>query len=189
MPLPKKNEFISEAEYLAGEKDAEERHEYVNGQIHAMAGSSLRHNDIALNLAFALRTAAQGKPCRVNVSDVKVYLASSKAYYYPDVVLGCEEEPDGAYALKNPCLIAEVTSQSTQWRDFTEKALAYQKLASLQVYLVIAQDMVEVTQYYRDAEGLWQVQRFDDLEQSVALVCIDRSVTVQEIYAGVVFSR
>ncbi|MEZ5537182.1 MAG: Uma2 family endonuclease [Thiolinea sp.] len=179
--------FIPEAEYLAGELSSDVRHEYVAGQVFAMAGASLRHNDIALNLAFALRGGAQGTPCRVNVSDVKVHVRQSKAYYYPDVVVSCGAEDAEAHSLQNPCLIAEVTSGSTEWRDFTEKALAYQKLESLQAYLIIAQDTMQVTLYFRDGDGGWQVSRFDEPEQSLALVCPEMVLDLQAIYAGITF--
>jgi Uma2 family endonuclease len=73
--------------------------------------------------------------------------------------------------MEKPCLIVEVTSKSTEWKDFTEKALAYQKLATLQVYLIVAQDQPLVTMYYRDEETGWEVARFDDLEQVLTLPC------------------
>ncbi|OQX07891.1 MAG: hypothetical protein BWK73_26930, partial [Thiothrix lacustris] len=81
--------YIAEQDYLEGEKTAEFRHEYVDGHIYALAGTSIRHNDIALNIAFALRAATPGTPCKVNASDVKVRAQRSKAYYYPDVIVGC----------------------------------------------------------------------------------------------------
>ena len=101
---------ISEADYLAGEQRANIRHEYVDGKVYAMAGTSLRHNDIAMNIAFALRLAARGTPCRVNVSDVKVRAEKPKAYYYPDVMLGCDRDESSKHYLEKPCVIVEVTS-------------------------------------------------------------------------------
>ena len=179
-------DYLTEANYLEGEKRAEVRHEYINGQVIAMAGSSLRHNDIALNLAFALRSAARGTLCRVNVSEVKVHIEQVQSYYYPDVVVSCQTEDIAAHSIKNPCLIVEVTSQSTQWRDFTEKAVAYQKLESLKAYLVVAQDVVQVTLYFRDTAGGWQVARFDTLDQELSLPCPPGTLfKVSDIYAGV----
>ena len=92
--------YISEQDYLDGEKIASVRHEYVDGKVYAMAGTSLRHNDIAMNIAFALRLAARGTPRRVNVSDVKVRADKSKAYYYPDVMLGCERDESSKHYLE-----------------------------------------------------------------------------------------
>lgn len=188
MALAKQPENLSIEDYLLGEQSSEVRHEYVNGQVFAMAGASLRHNEISLNLAFALRSAAQGKPCRVYVSDVKVHIAENQAYYYPDVVVSCSPEDPSAHSLQNPCLLAEVSSKSTQWRDFAEKALAYQKLASLSAYLIIAQDQTLVTFYYRDNSGSWQVARFDEPEQELLLPCPEGTViSVAAIYDGIIF--
>lgn len=181
--------YITEAEYLEGEKFAEERHEYVDGVVYAMAGASRRHNSIAFNIAFHLRLASRDKPCDIHLSDVKAKAQRSKAYYYPDVIVSCEQDEADEYYLEKPCLIVEVTSKSTQWKDFTEKAVAYQKLASLQVYLVVAQDQPQVTMFYRDAEGAWDVARFDNLEQSLTLPCPESTLTLAEIYEGVDFTQ
>ncbi|UOG91411.1 MAG: Uma2 family endonuclease [Candidatus Thiothrix sulfatifontis] len=181
--------YITEQDYLEGEKTAEFRHEYVDGQVYAMAGTSIRHNDIALNIAFALRAATRGTPCKVNASDVKVRAQRSKAYYYPDVIVGCQRDEADEYYLEKPCLIVEVTSKSTEWKDFTEKLIAYQKLASLQVYLIVAQDQPQVTLFYRDAEGAWDVARFDSLEQTITLPCPEANLTLADIYEGVDFTQ
>ena len=182
--------YITEQEYLASEKLAEEKHEYVNGKVYAMAGTSKRHNRIAVNIVRALPLRRQdGTPCSVYSSDVKVRAEKVKSYYYPDVIVGCEQDEADEYYLEKPCLIVEVTSKSTQWKDFTEKAVAYQKLASLQVYLIVAQDQPQVTLFYRDAEGAWDVARFDDLEQSFTLPCPECTLTLAEIYEGVDFTQ
>ena len=181
--------YITEQEYLAAEKLADEKHEYVDGKVYAMAGTSVRHNDIALNIAFALRTAARGLPCKVNTSDVKVRAQRAKAYYYPDVIVGCERDEADEYYLEKPCLIVEVISKSTEWKDYAEKLIAYQKLASLQVYLIVAQDQPLVTQYYRDEEGGWEVARFDQLDQSLTLPCPETALALADIYEGIDFAQ
>lgn len=181
--------YLSEPDYLATEQHSEERHEYVDGQVYAMAGTLLRHNDIALNIAFALRTAARGTPCKINMSAVKVRVQRSKAYYYPDVILSCQRDAADEYYLEHPCLIVEISSPSTEWKDFTEKLIAYQKLETLQVYLIVAQDQPQVTMFYRDPEGAWEVTRLDDLEPVLPLTCIEASLTLATIYEGVDFSQ
>ncbi len=187
--LTPKAGFISEADYLQAEKLTDIRHEYVHGCVYALAGASLRHNDIALNTAFALRSAALAIPCRVNVSDIKVCAAKSKAYFYPDVVVSCEQESADAYYVEQPCLLVEVTSTSTAWTDQHQKVIAYQKLAALQTYLIIAQDRPQVTVYYRDAEGAWDVALYDQLEQSISLLCPPTELKLADIYAGVDFTQ
>lgn len=181
--------YITEQDYLEGEEIAEVRHEYVDGVVYAMAGTSLRHNDIAINITSLLRPLTRGTPCKVNASDVKVRAQRSKAYYYPDVIVGCQRDSTDSHFLEKPCLIVEVTSKSTEWKDFTEKLIAYQRLASLQVYLIVAQDQPQVTMFYRDAEGTWDVARFDDLEQALTLPCPESTLTLADIYEGVDFTQ
>ena len=181
---------ITEQAYLEGEKIAEVRHEYVDGVVYAMAGTSRRHNRIAVNFARKLSlTDRQGNPCEIYLSDVKVRAQRAKSYYYPDVIVGCQRDEADEYYLEKPCLIVEVTSKSTEWKDFTEKLIAYQRLASLQVYLIVAQDQPQVTLFYRDAEGAWDVARFDDLEQTLTLPCPECTLSLADIYEGVDFTQ
>ena len=177
--------YISEADYLAGEQRTKIRHEYVDGKVYAMAGTSLRHNDIAMNIAFALRLAARGTPCRVNVSDVTVRADKSKAYYYPDVMLGCERDESSKHYLEKPCVIVEVTSPSTEWKDHHQKVVAYQKIDSLQAYLIVAQDRIQVTAYYRDADGAWDVALYDQAAQTIPMPCATEVLNVADIYEGI----
>lgn len=186
LPLPTD---ITEAEYLAGEPLATVRHEYVDGKVYAMAGTSRRHNDIAINIIAMLRPLTRNTPCKVNASDVKVRADKSKAYYYPDVVVGCEADDTNPYYLEKPCLIAEITSKSTEWKDYFEKALAYQKIPSLQAYWIISPDQPQVVVFYRDTENDWEVTRYADLEQTVPLPCLEAPLTLADIYAGVDFSQ
>jgi Uma2 family endonuclease len=182
--------YITEADYLEGEKIAEVRHEYVDGQVYAMAGTSRRHNRIAVNFARKLALMdRQGNPCEIYLSDVKVRAQRAKSYYYPDVIVGCQSDETDEYYLEKPCLIVEVTSKSTEWKDYAEKLIAYQKLASLQVYLIVAQDQPLVTMYYRDAETGWEVARFDELAQALTLPCPECTLTLVDIYEGVDFTQ
>lgn len=186
LPLPTD---ITEAEYLAGEPLATVRHEYVDGKVYAMAGTSRRHNDIAINIIAMLRPLTRNTPCKVNASDVKVRADKSKAYYYPDVVVGCEADDTNPYYLEKPCLIVEITSKSTEWKDYAQKAVAYQKLPSLQAYWVISQEQPQVVVFYRDGDNGWEVTRYADLEQTVPLPCLEAPLTLADIYAGVDFSQ
>lgn len=126
--------YLSEQDYLAHEIAAECRHEYLDGQIYAMAGANESHNRISLNIAFQLRSAARGGRCGVFVSEMKLRIERNKAYYYPDVMLVCDEADAHAYFKQQPCLIAEVLSPGTAAIDRREKLLAYQKIAGLRYY-------------------------------------------------------
>ena len=184
--VPKDADYIAEADYLAGERQARERHEYVDGKVYAMAGASKRHSQMVLNIAFALRTAAQQAGCQVFSSDVKVRVVRRKAYYYPDVVVGCAADDVDEYWLEKPCLLVEVTSRSTEWKDYNEKMVAYQTLESLRGYLVVAQDQVQATLFYREEDGGWWVTAYESLEQAIPLPCPSgASLALVDVYDGV----
>lgn len=178
--------YISEQEYLESEQLSNERHEYVDGQVYLMAGASKRHNRIARNLITNMETAAQKKNCEVFFSDIKIRAAKRKTYYYPDVVVGCAQDDDADdYYLEKPCLIVEVSSESTIRKDYLEKALVYQAIPSLQAYLIVAQDRPQVDMLIRNAEDSWDLQQFDRLEDEISLPCLEMTLTLQAVYAGV----
>lgn len=148
---------ITEQEYLEGEEIARVKHEYVDGQVYAMAGATKAHGELAVNLATALHGHLRGKKCRTYIADMKVHLANSSAYYYPDVVVTCDahdlsrKSPENY--LENPCLIVEVLSRKTARIDRGEKRLAYCNLASVQEYVLVDQRRQSVEVYRRDGHG------------------------------------
>ncbi len=111
--------FISEEDYLEGEKIAELKHEYVDGHIYAMAGAHSNHNSLALNISSEFKNHLKGKPCRAYMSDMKVRIANGSKYYYPDVLVNCP--PVNGYFTETPTIIVEVLSNSTRRIDETEK--------------------------------------------------------------------
>jgi Uma2 family endonuclease len=157
MSALKKITYLTESQYLEHELLATEKHEYVDGQIYAMAGASENHNRITLNIAFQLRLAARGGNCGVFSNDMKLRIPHSRVYYYPDVMLMCQRnELDDDYYKHSPCLIAEVLSKSTQVTDKREKLLNYQKIASLHYYLMVDCTQKQVDYLQRDNNGNWQ---------------------------------
>ncbi|WP_298610129.1 Uma2 family endonuclease [uncultured Thiothrix sp.] len=183
--LTASNRLISEADYLAGELLANERHEYMNGRIYAMAGASKRHNRIAGNIYRAVM--ATGSACTAYISDMKVHSDKYHSYYYPDVVVGCDPNETDEYVLEKPCLIVEVTSDSTLRKDYLEKSLAYQAIPSVQVYLIVAQDKVQVDMLTRASDGAWELQQFNDLGAELSLLCPTMILNTKEIYDGMNF--
>lgn len=180
--------YISEQDYLEGEKVSKDRYEYVDGQVFMMAGATKRHNEIALNLAFLLRAGVKGTPCRVFSSDVKVRIGRRKSYYYPDVVVGCAADDDAdEYYLEKPCLVVEVLSKSTEWKDYNEKLLTYQAIESLKAYVVVSQTKPYVSVFYRDEDGQWWVDTYEDLGQSIKLPCPEVELTLADIYEAISF--
>lgn len=161
MSAPKKLQRLSPEDYLANEEQSPVKHEYIDGMVFAMSGASRRHNLISLNLAFHLRAAARGGPCGVFISDMKARVRASNAFYYPDVMLGCDPADEHPLYLERPCLIAEVLSPSTESIDQREKRQAYQQLDSLRYYLLIDAEQVAVEYYLRGEDGEWLSARLD----------------------------
>lgn len=176
---------MSVDEYLEAEKTAPVRHEYVAGQIYAMAGASDAHNTIALNFATLLRTGLRGGPCRVYISDMKVRIEASGVFYYPDVLVTCDPEDIGDYAKTRPSLIIEVTSPSTTVTDHREKLLAYRKLPSLREYVMITQHEMKVEIYRLDSRGYWWLETYGP-EHSFKLESVDMEIAVKDLYEDVV---
>lgn len=178
--------YLSEQDYLAQEQGAEERHEYVDGQQYLMAGTSKRHNRIARNFITQLAVAAQTQGCEVYFSDIKVRAEQYKSYYYPDVVVGCENDETNDYYLEKPCLIVEVTSDSTLRKDYLEKAVAYQSIPTLQAYLIVAQDKPLVDRLMRTERGWW-LSQFTALSDEISLPCLNTVLSVEQVYLGISF--
>lgn len=177
--------LISVADYLEGERHAEVRHEYVAGKVYAMAGASDRHNRIALNVASALSSRLGDGPCEPFISDMKLY-AAPDVFYYPDVMVACDDPVEDNYFRRQPVLIVEVISPSTERNDRNEKLLAHKTISSLQEYVIVYQDETHVDVHRRTADG-WTSEEFSHLEDDVALNSISLSLTVADIYRNVRF--
>ena len=153
MPRPDLERMtMSEAAYLALERDSDTKHEYVNGVAYAMAGEKTRHNLIASNVLLALGGLLRGRPCRPVGSDQRVYIKSTGGFFYPDVTVFCgkpEDLPGDGMSLTNPSLIVEVTSQSTSHDDLGPKVEHYQRIPTLTDYLVVHQDRSLVEHWAR----------------------------------------
>jgi Uma2 family endonuclease len=174
---------VSPDEYLAFEESSSERHEFVDGQVFAMAGGTTRHNKIAGAL-YARALAANHDPsCEVFIENVKLML-EDESYYYPDVMICCEEDSSELRYRRRPCFIAEILSESTEAIDRGEKLLNYQKLESLQTYALISQDEARVEVFSRLPDGAW---RYKLLEGNAVLrvPCAKLELAVNELFHGI----
>lgn len=156
MSLPQFKISLSSSEYLEGEKHSDLRHEYIAGEVYAMAGAGEQHNRIAGNVFFQLRAKARGGSCGVFMSDMKLRIEKGVCFYYPDVMLNCDIDDNHSHFKDNPCLIAEVSSPSTEAIDHREKLLAYKNIPSLKYYLLIASNRQHVEYYQRNKAGEWE---------------------------------
>lgn len=177
------NRSMSIEQYLELERDSPVRHEYVGGQLYAMTGTSKRHNRIAFNIARKLDDASVDTPCTVYMSDVKVRTPDDH-FYYPDVMVSCEQESDDPYTEQAPCLLVEVTSPSSAATDRREKRLSYTTILSLKVYLVIDQERPRVEHHVRLESGEWVVTDYIG-EGEFMVPCPSAHLTLRDIYAGV----
>ena len=188
MSWHKPQSYISVAEYLASEQDSPVRHEYVDGQMYAMAGASDRHNRIALNLASRLNDHLNGGPCEVFIADIKV-MVDPVVSYYPDVVVTCDPPGGDPYVRTQPHLLIEVVSPSTERTDRHEKFFAYQRVPSLQEYVLVLQDRIQVEVYRRQREEGWTREIFTQPEEHVHFASVDLSLSVSDMYHNVRWSE
>jgi Uma2 family endonuclease len=179
--------YTSVAEYLASEKDSPVRHEYVDGQMYAMAGASDRHNRIALNLASRLNDHLNGGSCEVFIADMKV-IVDPVVYYYPDVVVACDPPGSDPYIRTQPRLIIEVVSPSTERIDRHEKSFAYRRVPSLQEYVLVLQDRMQVEVYRRQSGDEWTREIFTQPEEQVYFASVGCTLRVRDMYRNVRWS-
>ena len=191
MPALKKA-YLSEYEYLQIERDSEHKSEYYQGEMFAMSGASLAHNEISSNINFALRKRFGNKPCRVFTSEMRVTVQENGLYTYPDLVIVCEKpelEDEHFDTLINPFLIIEILSPSTEAYDRGKKFEMYQKMESLQHYLLVAQDRPSVMHHSRQKENDWLLHTVLNLEDSIEIKDLEIEVKLTEIYERVVFEE
>lgn len=184
--------YYTPEEYLALEAKAAEKSEYFNGEIFTMAGASLNHNRIINNLYFILRTAFKTLPqlnCEAFTSDIKVWIKQTNAYTYPDILI-IQGEPDSVEnhnnMITNPKIIIEVLSDSTQSFDRKGKFDIYRTLPSLQEYILISQDKIQIEHFNKIAAKHWEMHEYNETDNSFSLASLPVEIVLQEIYTKVV---
>lgn len=169
--------LMTEAEYLAHELTAETKHEYIDGQIYAMSGAKAAHNRIAGNIFRKIGNYLEGNPCQPFMSDMKVRIGSK--YFYPDVMVDCSNIADDSTFTEHPRLIVEVLSRSTRRLDQTIKRMAYMQISSLEEYVLIEQDFVEIEVIRR--QDNWLPSKYY-LGDEVRLASIGLTIAVADLY-------
>jgi len=182
---------LSPSAYLEWEAEQEERHEYENGKLIAMGGSSRAHNKITSNLhglIWMFFREVEGE-MSIYQADMRVHSPLSDKYYYPDLVLTQGEErylenaPD---TLLNPLLLIEVLSDSTEARDRGPKFEAYRAIDSLREYILVAQDQYKIESFYRNDADEWIVREpVAGLDGVFSFVTLDLELKLKEVYQGV----
>jgi Uma2 family endonuclease len=180
--------YVTPEEYLAQERIADVKHEYIDGAIVAMAGGSPAHSLIAANVGRGLGNRLTDSSCLVFSSDLRVSVKWGKLITYPDVSVVCgkpqyvDAERD---TIVNPTLIVEVLSPSTNNYDRGEKSRLYRMLPSLAEYLLIEQEPVEIEHYRRLPTGHWEIETLREKEAVIKLESVGCELPVKDVYRGI----
>ncbi len=181
--------YIPPEEYLTEEELSPVKHEYIDGQVYAMAGASDAHVTIAGNLFALLRNYLRGSGCRVYMSDMKAHIETANTFYYPDVMVTCDARDKALPNHKKyPCLIVEVLSESTEAFDRGDKFINYQQLPTLQEYVLINQKRQRLECFRRNAEGLWVLHPYTQGSE-IHLASIDFRTNIDNLYEDVIFGE
>lgn len=175
---------ITPEEYLAYERKAEIRSEYMNGEIFAMAGASRNHNRILSNLVRVLGNQLIDKPCSAYSSEMKVKIGKANKYAYPDIVVACDKEEfeDGNEdILLNPIVIIEVLSDSTEAYDRGLKFFHYQFIDSLREYILISQKLYRI-EIFRRQNNSWLYLEIHSINDSLEIGSIECQLAMKDVY-------
>ena len=171
-------------QYLELEEQSPVRHEYVGGDMYAMAGSSKMHNAIVNNLIVALHPFLRGKSCKLYSQDVKLRIwAGQDVVYYPDLMVICDPADSDPLIANNPKVIIEVLSPSTRRIDAQEKMFTYFRIDSLEEYILVEQNVMTITIFRRATE--WKREEVCGREALLELASLGFSIPFTTVYEGV----
>lgn len=188
MVLQRKQKRMTPEQYLAMERAAETKSEFLGGEIFAMTGASRQHNKIVVNTLSALRPQLRRRPCEIYPSDMRVKVVSTGLYTYPDISLVCGQiqfEDSTQDTLLNPQVIIEVLSKSTAAYDRGEKFEHYRKIPSLVEYLLIAQERCLVEHFTRQPDDRWLLAEANSLQDVIELPSVGCKLALADVYEDV----
>jgi Uma2 family endonuclease len=192
MPLDAEKNRFSIGDYLNRERVAVDKHEFRDGEIVMMSGGSRNHSLIIANTIAALHGKLKGGPCNVYDGNLRIRIPRRVLYTYPDLSVICgkaEPDPDdpAGETIINPRMIFEVLSPSTEAYDRGEKFTRYQLLDSLAEYVLVSQSEPRVESFFRQPDGTWLLTPISGVQSIAPLRCLNVSLALSEIYAGVDF--
>jgi Uma2 family endonuclease len=183
MALPQPKTPFSADDFLAWDATQTERHEFVDGEVFAMAGGEDRHASVSGNLFASLHSHLKGSRCRVYMNDVKLQVAAANAFFYPDVFVTCSERDAASRLVKQePLLVVEVLSPSTAAYDRGDKFASYRLCPTLAEYAVIDIDRRAVDLFRKNAEGLWVLHPLVG-NATLTLASVDHALALGELFA------
>jgi Uma2 family endonuclease len=178
-------------EYFALEDQAEQKHEYYYGEIIPMAGATFNHIRLVQNITGEFLVQFKRKNCEVFSMDLKVQVKIGKDYTYPDVVALCgkiEPMPGRKDAITNPSVIMEVLSKSTQGYDKTKKFERYKSVETMQEYILVRQNKMEIICYRKQADNTWKSETLKKPEDVLQLDSVNAKMSLVDVYDKVDFS-
>ena len=185
MTVPAVRPPFDASSYLDWEAGQPEKHEYLDGEVFAMAGASDAHVTLAGNVFMALRNHLRGGPCSVFISDMKLRVEADNAFFYPDVFVTCAESDRAHSHYKAaPSLVVEVLSPTTSAYDRGAKFAAYRKLPSLREYALVDTERLSIDLFRRDETGHWVLYPSEGGD-TVEFASVGLSVPVDRVYEDV----
>ncbi len=185
-----KYNYISPEAYLEAERAATEKHEYYQGEIFAMSGASLNHNDIFSNFFGDISYKIKGKGCKPYSSDLRIHIPKNSLYTYPDISIICggpDLTDDKFDTATNPSVIIELLSKSTRNYDKGEKFTLYRDIDALKEYILVDTEKVFVEKHIRNADNSWQLTDYRSLDNSFTIEIINSNFLLKDIYEGLSF--
>ena len=178
-------------EYLEFERKSEEKHEYFNGEVFAMAGAKRRHNVVVWNFGGELRQKLKGKNCEAYPNDMRVFIPATGLYTYPDLVVVCGEpnfQDDVFDTLLNPILIIEVLSETTENYDRGKKFRNYRTIETLHEYVLVSTDEARIEKFEKTGDGFWFLSEAIGIDSEIELTSIECRIPLAEVYDKIDFS-
>ncbi|BAY29669.1 hypothetical protein NIES2107_15130 [Nostoc carneum NIES-2107] len=178
--------FMSAEQYLVWEPTQELRYEYWDGEVVAMSGGTRNHNRVSANFFKLLDDALGDRSCEVYIVDVKVQVEPGQQYFYPDVVVTCDERDTDPQLVQFPCIIIEVLSPSTEAADRGKKFAKYRQSPTLQEYVLVQVTQPGVEVFRRNEQGKWVLSEYS-LDDKLRLESVDVEIAIANLYRQVQF--
>jgi Uma2 family endonuclease len=178
--------MMTAEEYLIWEPTQEDRYEYWDGEVIAMSGGTRNHNQVSGNFFRLLADALVDNPCEVYIIDIKVQIAKEQRYFYPDVVVTCDQRDDDPQVVKFPCLLIEVLSPSTEALDRGAKFAKYRQFSTLKEYVLVQVEQPGVEVFRRSEAGQWVLSEYV-LDDRLQFESVGVEIAIADLYRQVKF--
>ncbi len=179
---------ISIEEFLEMENASMEKHEYYKGEVFAMSGAKVQHNEICVNLITILKNKLKGKKCKPYNSDQRIHIQSNTLFTYPDISIICAEIitlDNDDYNVLNPTVIIEVLSPSTRSYDRGDKFKLYRDIPTLKEYILADSESIHLEVFRLNEKNHWELEEYNSVEDFLFIKAIDEKILVSEIYEGI----